>query len=216
MTRLRKFACSFVSAGVAATLMSAADAALILEQPETDFSSGTAFAGQAFVPSDAVEMTTSISPVPFPDTVELTEFTLFRGNPDDPGDVYLNIYSTLDSGALSGFVGSSTNVIDWNTISPGEAAVFTFDNLTLDSDTKYFAALSTTNTTGSIVSTRLRGQGGNPYLNGGAVLNNGGTITEAANNDTKFEAVFIPEPGSLTLGLLGVGLMAFRRRTAAS
>ncbi|MEM6551228.1 MAG: PEP-CTERM sorting domain-containing protein [Planctomycetota bacterium] len=208
---------SLTLAGLVVGFTPALNAALIIEQPLGGFSSGTSFAGQAFVPNDAVDESTSISPTPFPDPVQLVEFTVFRGNDGDPGQVFLNIYSSLSGGVIGGFVGSSAEV-DWNASSPGSAVVFAFDNLILDPDTKYFAALSTTATSGDIVSTRMRGQGGNPYSGGGVVLNNaGGNITEAANNDLRFEAVFvIPEPGSMSLLVSGLVLVGLRKRRSTN
>ncbi|MEM6393320.1 MAG: PEP-CTERM sorting domain-containing protein [Planctomycetota bacterium] len=208
---------SLIVTGLAVGFAPALSAALIIEQTLDGFSSGTVFAGQAFVPNDAVDESTSISPTPFPDPIDLVEFTVFRGNDGDPGQVFLNIYSSLSGGSIGGFVGSSA-VVDWNASNPGEAVVFTFDNLTLDPDTQYFAALSTTAVSGDIVSTRMRGQGGNPYAGGGVVLNNSnGTITEGANNDLRFEAVFvIPEPGSMSLLVTGLALVGLRKRRSTN
>ena len=157
---------------------------------------------------------------PTPTTVALTDFTLQSGGGGStiPGTVYLSIFSGWTAGApygtATGLVGTSTNAVTaWSTVA-GTNIDFSFDSLSLNYTTKYYALL--TDTTGNLAFKPMWGRtagtysGGNCWIVDGAV---NGPVHGVANFSASFQTV--PEPGMLVLlatGLLGLLCYAWRKR----
>lgn len=193
----------------------AADAAFIISQPDTNGAFGNAATGQSFTPS------VGISPVPGtpPATIDLTGFSFFyNGGANNAGaatnldTVFLHIYDANPSGTAN-LVGVSTTSIDLNpttNFANGDELSWSFANLTLAYNTTYFAVFSkgTTQTDINDVGIGLKIQNTDPYAGGVGLVDNFGSGNIA---DTKFTATFaIPEPSTALLG--GLGLLALLRR----
>lgn len=142
------------------------------------------------------------------------------GTGADGSAVFLNIYTDADGVLNSGprqLIGASTNSVDYNAAAVGDDLVFELGGLTLLPGTKYFASFSATQATGGFVTMSVQwpvglGSEQNYYADGAFVQNAGGTISESPGRDVFFEAVLVPEPGSLGLAAAGLALVARRRR----
>ncbi|MFZ9935663.1 MAG: PEP-CTERM sorting domain-containing protein [Luteolibacter sp.] len=197
----------------------AAQGAYVIEQLNTNATFGNAATGQSFKPSvgmvdDPGESTT---------TIDLTSFSLWANGGTAAGTplsrtvdtTYLLIYDANPSGAAN-LVGSSTNFLDLNPFpGTGFQMTWTFNNLTLDYDTTYFAVFSSSNTgtDANDIGVGLQVDNTNPYSGGTGLTNN---FTVATTQDAKFSATFanpIPEPSATLLG--GLGMLALLRRRRA-
>jgi len=172
---------------------------------------------------------------------KLSEFTFQRGaggffNLDGATGtqdaIYLNIYIDNDGDLNTGsrtFVASSTNTADHDNSSPGDALQWAFDDVQLAPNTKYWAVLSGTTSDGDFFAASLKRPETNDntaaaenFFEGGAqvyVPTFGPTdvIEEQDDSfsgprDLLFEAVLVPEPGSLSLVTLGGWAVLARRR----
>jgi len=181
------------------------------------------FRTQSFTPSvagaGALDTVTANSPLPA--TVYLnsaTFLTAVSGTTPTAGEIFLNVYTGL--GDTGTFLGSSTNSIDVDAVTPGTGVstemVWSFDALALDSSLEHAFVWSSTATAGSTVSSRsavARDSGGGfgNSLDGGSASNSGDG-SGAVPFDARFmvELDTVPEPGSLAL--LGLGGLAMLRR----
>jgi hypothetical protein len=161
--------------------------------------------GQTFLPSDS-----GISA----GTAYLTSFTFYKSNAGVPstGSRYLHIATNMVTGIESGFVGSSTNAVNWSTASGGDPMVFNFSYLALDPNTTYFALFSNTSTAGNLAAGALIFQNSDVYANG-SLLHDG---TFYAAGDAKFSASFsaVPEPATYAAlaGLIAIGVAMRKKR----
>jgi len=152
--------------------------------------------------------------------------------------VYLNIYTDTDSELNNGsasrtLVASSTNTVDQANASPGDILEWDFSGVELDPNTLYLAVLSGTNADGDFFAASLKrpetnngNTGGGPeredyYADGAAieVLDFGNPdsigLTDdpySGPRDLQFEAVLVPEPGTLSLAAIGGALVMARQR----
>lgn len=139
--------------------------------------------GQSFTPNVGA----SIPDAEMAQNVPLTSFTLRTADTTIEGfyngDVYLNIYSGYTSNTNPGtFVGSSSNTLNMYNAGLNTLVEWNFDNLLLDKSTEYAVVFSTTNTSGSIVESRLKLDGANNY--------SGGQMLDNASWDAEFTADF--------------------------
>jgi hypothetical protein len=192
----------------------AADAAFVISQPNTNGAFGNAATGQSFTPGVGISPDPGVSTT----TIELTGVSFWSngGSAAGSGDtntIYLLIYDANPAGTAN-LIGASTNFIDHNpNLAAGTELAWTFNNLTLNYNTTYFAMVAS-NTTGSLgindVGIGFQSQNTNPYAGGTAFIDN---FVAAAGADLKFTATFanaVPEPSTALLG--GLGLLALLRR----
>jgi hypothetical protein len=198
-----------------------AGAAFIISQPNEPTSQGNAGTGQSFTPS--VGMVDN--PGPSTATIDLTAFSLWSSGgasvTTGRNTTYLLIYDANPSGAAN-LVGSSTNFIDLDPISnapAGTQLTWTFNNLTLNYTTTYFAVISSSNsgTTVNDIGVGFRNSTLNPYAGGNALADN---FAVQGTGDLKFSATFanpmaIPEPAAVLLGGIGMLTLLSRRRGRA-
>ena len=202
--------------GFAAT---AVHGAYVIDQPVSATNQGNAGTGQSFTPS--VGMVDD--PGPSTATIDLTGFSLWSnaGGSGVAGrnTTYLLIYDANPAGTAN-FIGSSTNFIDLDPPSnapAGTELAWTFNNLTLNYNTTYFAVISSSNTgVNGIDDIGFGFQNNltNPYAGGTALADNFGA---QGGSDLKFNATFInpvtvPEPSAALLGGLGMLCLLRRRR----
>jgi hypothetical protein len=57
-----------------------------------------------------------------------------RDNAADAGNVYLGVYTGYSAGVLSGFLGASTNAVDFSTVTNGDWAQFNFSGINVTAD----------------------------------------------------------------------------------
>jgi hypothetical protein len=197
---------------------SSAHGAYVINQPNEPTSQGNAGTGQSFTPS--VGMVDD--PGPSTVTIDLTSFSLWSngGASATTGrdTTYLLIYDANPSGAAN-LVGSSTNFIDLNPISnapTGTELVWTFNNLTLNYSTTYFAVISSSSsgTTVNDIGVGFRNSTLNPYAGGNALADN---FVVQGTGDLKFSATFVnpvavPEAGAVLLSSIGMLALLRRRR----
>jgi hypothetical protein len=201
-------------------LMSAltAQGAFVISQPNGDAFTGDRSRGFAFTPS--VGMVDD--PGPSTTTIDLTAISFWSGGvttATTSDTSYLLIFSakpSTTSGSSVGLVGSSTNFFDLNPISNapnGTQLTWTFNNLTLDYDTTYYAVFSSSNSATSAFGMRMQvANTSNPYTGGGALDVSYNIVT---NQDYRFAATFtnpVPEPSAAILGSLGMLALLRRRR----
>ena len=161
---------------------------LVIAQLKANMSQGMFGTGQTFTPSVGI--------VPNPGnaaTVDLTAFSLFRGKSgsDAPSPTaFLNIYDG-DPNAGGRLVGSSTNS---DAIGPGDAVgteyAWTFDRLSLDYTTKYWAVISSEASGALDVGVSLQVDSTNPYAGGHSLMAHQKENTAGRGTDAKFEATF--------------------------
>lgn len=208
---------------------SATQASFVISQLTDPSSQGNAGTGQSFTPSVGMVSDPGSSTT----NIDLTGFSLWSAGGSDKGDpanntglldtVFLLIYAgapsfTGSAGAFvpSNLVGSSSNSIDHNpNLTAGTELMWTFNNLTLDYTTTYFAVIAS-NTTGSLgvndVGIGFRNSGANPYAGGNALANN---FAVQGAGDLKFTATFanpVPEPATALIGSIGILTLLRRRR----
>jgi hypothetical protein len=177
---------------------SSAPPVFTIDQPVATGSFGGAARGQTFTTVD---------------TSTLTAFNLYYGTGGGAGHAttYLNIYDgdPDPEGSGANFVGSSTNAIDTTVLmEPGSVLNWTFDDLALDDNTKYWAVMSSTNVDGNVDVGLSFEQTTNVYAGGAGII---GSFAE--QGDLRFTAEFVPEPSTLCLLWLGVSsLLVVRRR----
>jgi hypothetical protein len=192
-------------------LMSAltAQGAFVISQPSTNAISGGNSGGQNF--------TTNVGISPDPGaltTIDLTSISFWSsGAATTPNNTtYLHIYDARPTASVGNLIGVSSNTID---TSPALAAdtkmTWTFNNLTLNFGTKYWAifANTTSKVTALSVGLGLQIQNTNPYSGGTVLASNLGDV---AAQDARFEATFVPEPSTALLGSLGMLALLRRRR----
>lgn len=202
----------------------AADAAFVISQPNGPAAFGNGSTGQSFTPSVGISPDPGVSTT----SIDLTGVSLWTngGSAADTGNlntVFLLIYQgapaftgTTGSFVPTNLVGSSTNSIDHNpNLAAGTELAWTFNNLTLNYNTTYFAVIAS-NTTGSLgindvgIAFQNQSSPANPYAGGSGLINN---FVADGNVDLKFTATFanpVPEPSAALLG--GIGLLALLRR----
>lgn len=190
--------------------------AYVISQPNEPSAQGNAGTGQSFTPN--VGMVDD--PGPSTTTIDLTSFSLWSNGgasaTSGRNTTYLLIYDANPSGSAN-LVGSSTNFIDLDPIGNaplGTQLTWTFDNLTLDYDTLYFAVISSSNTGTTVndIGVGFRNSTLNPYAGGNALADN---FAVQGTGDLKFSASFanpVPEPAAALLGSLGFLSLLIRRR----
>ena len=208
---------------------SASQGAYVISQSNEPTSQGSAGTGQSFTPSVGIVGDPGSSTA----TIDLTGFSLWSSGGSANGGtsgvllntVFLLIYEgaptyTGSTGAFvpSNLIGASTNSIDHNpNLAAGTELGWTFNNLTLNYTTTYFAVIAS-NTTGSLgindVGIGFRNSTLNPYAGGNALAND---FVVQGTGDLKFSASFanpvaVPEPTAALLGSLGVLTLLRRRR----
>lgn len=165
-------------------------------------------------------------------------FNALDGASGSSGSVYLNLYTDLDGELNNGsasraLIASSTNTVDHAAASPGDTLEWTFSGPELLPGTEYIVAFSGTAGDGDFFALSVKrpetndgGTGGGPerenYYDGGAaieVLNFGnpdsiGKIDDSYSGprDVLFEAVLVPEPGTVSLSAFGAALILIRSR----
>jgi hypothetical protein len=199
---------------------SAAHGAYVISSPDNGTTQGNAGTGQSFTPS--VGMVDN--PGPSTATIDLTGFSLWAGSGGSAtsgrNTTYLLIYDANPAGTAT-LVGSSTNFIDLDpaTNAPlGTELAWTFNNLTLNYNTTYFAVISSSNTGVNGINDigfGFRNSTLNPYAGGNALADN---FAVQGTGDLKFTATFanpvaVPEPSAALLG--GLGMLALLRRRRA-
>ncbi|HNQ74798.1 MAG TPA: PEP-CTERM sorting domain-containing protein [Verrucomicrobiota bacterium] len=193
----------------------------------------TAFAFQA----DAGNFPASITPVgSLTPVIELTRLTFQRPNDsttpsfgtgprqltDADTPVFLDVYTTMTSGAFSGYLGSSSSSVTWASTVQDQAYSFDFSGLTLSSSTKYWFVFSEDNLEGDDTNFRLKlntsGDDLTPGQGKGYLVNDTlqSLTSSGAAQDWAFaftaEFTPVPEPTSATLlGLALTGWLVRRR-----
>lgn len=197
----------------------AAHGAYVISQPDTNATFGNAATGQSFTPSMGMVDDPGASTA----TIDLTSFSLWSNGGSGAGNgnlnnVYLLIYDANPNPAVgsANLLGASTNFIDHSpNLAQGSQMTWTFNNLTLNYTTTYFAVLAST-TDGSLgindVGVALQVSNSNPYNGGTGLIND---FSVASTQDAKFSATFVnpvavPEPSAALLG--GLGMLALLRR----
>jgi hypothetical protein len=161
--------------------------------------------GQTFLPADSGISVGS---------AYLVSFTFYKSGAGvvSHGSRYLHIATDMNGGIESGFVGSSSNAVDWDTTNAGDPLVFDFSGLALDPNTTYFALFSDSPTAGNLAAGALRYQNSDVYVNG-SLLHDGGFYTQG---DAQFTAAFsaVPEPATSAslAGLIAIAVACRRRR----
>ncbi|MFM2243070.1 MAG: hypothetical protein RLZ97_1925 [Verrucomicrobiota bacterium] len=203
--------------------VSASHGAYVISQPNNNATFGNAATGQSFTPAQGMVDNPGANTA----TIDLTSFSFWSnggasagpsGSPASNLDtVYLHIYDANPSGSGANLVGVSTNSRDLNPASnfpQGTEISWTFNNLTLNYQTTYFAVFSkgTTRTNVNDVGIGLQVDNNNPYSGGTGLTND---FAVAATQDAKFSATFanpVPEPAVTLLGSIGLlGLLRRRR-----
>ncbi|GEM_PF-2918646 len=198
--------------------------------------SGNADFGQQFY------LDSSLAAFSGPTLFTLDSFEFYKGdNGGGSSTMFLNLYVydgagsvdfSPDSGNMT-FVASSTNSVNYGSLSGstggslGDAISYTFSDVTLNVDTRYFAVFSSTNTDGSFVGASVNnsGTGGvadevytnivNAASEGSSPLYGGAPGTLDNDNTYTLSVTAVPEPGSLGLmTLAGVALYVLHRRKA--
>lgn len=174
---------------------------------------GSKGAGQTFTPRDAVEGAE-------PDTLALTEFTMFRGSGGTgesqvSSTVYLVIYDG-DPGTAPQ-VGVSENSLDIElNDARGTEYTWTFDKLELDSETEYWAVMSNDPADNNIlqpggtwIQMSLQTIDGTDYEGGVSIIANRNKH-QTFRTDLRFKAIFELEPVLRTLVIEEIGVSADR------
>jgi hypothetical protein len=201
---------------IMALAINSARGAYVISQPNEPTAQGNAGTGQSFTPS--VGMVDD--PGPSTATIDLTAFSLWSNGGASAttgrNTTYLLIYDANPSGTAN-LVGSSTNFIDLDPISnapAGTQLTWTFNNLTLNYNTTYFAVISSSNTGTTVndIGVGFRNSSLNPYAGGNALADN---FAAQGTGDLKFTATFanpVPEPTAALLGSIGILTLLRRRR----
>jgi hypothetical protein len=192
-------------------LMSAltAHGAFVISQSSTNGAGGGNGTGQTFTPN------VGISPNPgLLTTIELTSISFWSsGAATTPNNTtYLHIYDAKPTATTGTLIGVSSNTIDTNPALPDNTKMtWTFNNLELDYDTKYWAVFANTTSkiTARSVGLGLQNSNENPYAGGSSLDAN---INEIGTQDNRFEITFVPEPSTALLGSLGMLALLRRRR----
>ena len=207
-------------------------------QTSSDANTGTGDFGQAFV-LNADGDSDFAAPA-----YTLDSATFFRGS-DQGGSstLYLDVYQNDGAGESATFsssgapadvsyLGSSTNFVNHDAASQGNALNFTFSGITLDPETKYYLVFSSDAGAGNLVGTSTRQFGANsgfnyvniddvdtaPLLGGNEAGDTGDSSTPDSNgfvaNEHQFTATVtaVPEPASAFAVVGGLALLAARRR----
>lgn len=193
---------------------SASQGAFVISQSNEPTAQGNAGTGQSFTPS--VGMVDD--PGPSTTTIDLTSFSLWSNGgasvTTGRNTTYLLIYDANPAGSAN-LIGSSINFIDLDPISnapAGTQLTWTFNNLTLNYNTTYFAVISSssTGTTVNDIGVGFRNSTLNPYAGGNALADN---FAVQGTGDLKFSATFanpVPEPSAALLA--SIGMLALLRR----
>jgi hypothetical protein len=188
----------------------------VISQLNSTTFQGNAGTGQSFTPSVGLVDDPGSSTA----TIELTSFSLWSNTTGSPtagrATTYLLIYDASPAGSAN-LVGASTNFINLSvTQTANTELAWTFDNLALDYDTRYFAVIASKNTGTDIndIGFGFANNLANPYLGGTALADN---FAVQSGSDLKFSANFtnpvaVPEPGAALLGSLGMLALLRRRR----
>ncbi|MGA0846625.1 MAG: hypothetical protein ACO3RV_08805, partial [Luteolibacter sp.] len=127
---------------------SVAQGAFVISQPDNNANFGNLATGQTFTPSVGMEVDPGVNT----ETIDLVAFSLWShgGSATGPSTgnlntVYLLIYDAFPS--VASFVGSSTNFVDHSpNLALGTQMTWTFNNLTLDYNTTYYAVFASSQT----------------------------------------------------------------------
>lgn len=142
------------------------------------------------------------------------------GGTGTSGTFYLLVYEGKDKpSALSDLVGVSTNAVSY-TVGNTSSLTFNFSDLLLDTQKQYSFVFSTSSTAQAGLAGNNQGVRMNYTDSAAGAWVQGGSNTSTPLSDSRslvgmsmnFDTVYIPEPSLASLGLLGFGLMAFRRR----
>lgn len=194
--------------------------AFVISSPDNGTTQGNAGTGQSFTPRVGMIEDPGSSTT----TIDLTGFSLWAGNGGSGvagrNTTYLLIYDASPAGAAN-FVGSSTNSIDLDPASNaplGTELSWTFNNLTLNYDTTYFAVISSRNTGVNGINDigfGFQNNLANPYGGGTALADN---FAVQGGSDLKFTATFanpvaVPEPSATSLSGFAILPLLRRRRS---
>lgn len=145
------------------------------------------YAGQSVVVGDPLStVVKSPSLASMPQRVALNAFSLWRqaGDNGTVGPLYIHVYR--GTAWANDFVSSSTNTVDFRSLSDGQKGTWLFDALQLDRGTEYCLMASTTPVAGSIATVRIRAQGGNPAS--GSLRDSNGAVL-SSGYDARYEVV---------------------------
>lgn len=140
---------------------------------------------------------------------------------DANAPVFVDIYTTYSGGVFSDYVGSSSSSVTWSSTVQDQAYTFNFTGINLQDSTKYWFVFSEDGVAGEVSNFRaklntsgddLTAGPGKGYLVGDTAQ----AITQAGVlQDWGFAYTVgftpVPEPSVVSLGLLGVALLAWRR-----
>lgn len=136
--------------------------------------------------------------------------------------VYLDVYTGLEAGVFTGYVGSSSSSVAWSSTASDQPYTFDFAGLTLESSAKYWFVFSEDDAEGEVSNFRFKvntsGDNMTPGQGKGYLLNDTAQVMKqaGATDDwgTAYTVTFtaVPEPSILALLALGGGALLFRRR----
>jgi hypothetical protein len=136
--------------------------------------------------------------------------------------VFIDIYTSLSAGVFSGYLGSSTSSVLWSGTTADQPFTFNFTGITLQSSSKYWLVFSEDNVDGDISNFRAKlntsGDNLTPGPGKGYLINDTSQALTQANAEQDWAFAYsvsfmpIPEPSVLSLGLLGLVVLARRRR----
>ena len=151
-----------------------------------------------------------------------------RDNSNNVGNVFLGAYTTLSGSFLSGFLGASTNSVDFSTVTNGNFASFSFFgvNVTVDnvagsgSGLIYFVFQSSqsASVSASLINPIHRIDGFGTYTIGdyGSNVIAFGALQTTRAVEYQASLTAVPEPGSFALlagvAAMGAGIIRRRRR----
>ena len=142
-------------------------------------------------------------------TAYLTQIQ-FQTEYGQPGDIYLDIYTTLTEGVFSGYVGSSINSNVW---ADTALKTWTFDHLALDVDATYYAVYSSDATDGGVVNRATPIQE-DVYAGGVLIYSSIPSGSYDAGFSVTLAATAVPEPSTyaMLLGMAVLGIALWHRR----
>lgn len=175
------------------------------------------------------------------DTFELASLTLIRPNDtvtpafgsaavgqltDASTPVYVDIYTGYAAGTFSGYLGSSTTGVAWSGTVQDQPYTFAFSGITLQNTTQYWFVFSEDGAEGEVSQFRAKvntsGDNLTPGPGKGYLVNDTVQTISASNAGAlgqqdwgvAYTVAAVPEPSTLTLAGLGLGLLLLRRRAS--